>query len=569
MLHVMNNLPLKHFRAAGFIAVFLGVFGNMTGSASGAPSWDVPLHHPVYDYLGMIDFPGRVGDISLSSRPYTEAQVCSLLVYAARNRLITDTAINQFYFRQFARIGPDNHQDRTIPGQIFFNGWNTYAVPYVTTVFAVQDSNFSIPGFTAAGVDSVNHHREVVNQSTGGLRFYSLLGNVATYVDGSISTQYSSLREWVKTNTPYSGENYSQIFGKNGGPSHLMGYDDFTAYMKFPTPWFDLKIGDDRVSWGYDDSEGMIFSGVGKPFQQIKLDKTIGKLNYSFVLGKLIADSYAENRVVYAKHFTFTPSPAFSIGYSDAIVTDDQEFEPIYCMPFLPFYFSEHILGDHDNEIMSFDFQSRFCSRCAAYGEIVIDDMEDLTGFVNDNNFDDKWGGLVGLKVFNPLPWLSLSLLRVEALQIDPWVYTTAALTNQPRNYPVNFGQVLGNQLGPHSRELTIDLSGRFSAFLGGGLSVRQIWKGEGPGSSYYDTYNQSPTVLDTLSDGTVINAADLYDKSYRFEVFDRDRTVFSATLFADPWTWLRLNANVDIAHELKPSTVNLYQAGAGLQFNY
>jgi len=477
----------RRIRAVRLIILALSVIGSGTNISAGPPSYDVPLTHPVYDYLGMIDFPGRVGDISLSSRPFTEAQVCSLLVYAARNRLITDTAINQFYLRQFAREGADNHEAQAKPGQIYFDGWNTYVVPHVTTSFAVQDSNFSIPGFTAAGVDSLSRHREVTNTSAEGVRLYSTIGNVATYVDGSIITQYSSLRQWVKTNKPDSGENYSQIMGQNGGPSHLMGYDDFTAYMKFPTPWFDLKIGEDRVSWGYDDSEGMIFSGVGKPFLQIKLDKTIGKLNYTFLIGKLIADTYDENRVIYAKHITFSPSPSFSVGYSDAIITDNREFVPIYCMPFLPFYFSEHILGDYDNEIMSFDFQARLSTRLAAYGELVVDDMSDLTGFVSDNSFDDKWGGLFGIKLFNPLPWLPLSLFRAEVLQIEPWVYTTATATNQNMNYPVNFGQVLGNQLGPHSRQVTLDLSGRFSAGFGGGLSVRQIWKGEGPASSYDD----------------------------------------------------------------------------------
>jgi hypothetical protein len=558
----------KNIIAAIFSIMILGMCQSFR-SFGNEVSYDVPLGNPVYQYLGMLAFPGRVGDISLSSRPYTEAQVCSLLVYAARNRLIADTAINQFYLQKFTREGADNHSTRPMPGRVFFDGWNSYLYPYVSTFIAVQDSNFSIPGFSAGGVDSISTHREFCNKSTEGARLYSMIGGVAMYVDGSIITEYSSLREWVKTNDPDSGENYSEILSQRGEPSHLMGYDDFTAYMKFPTSWFDLKIGDDRISWGYDDSSGMIFSGVGKPFLQAKIDKPIGKLNYTFVLGKLIADTYAENRVIYAKHITFTPSPSFSVGYSDAIITDDREFVPLYCMPFLPFYFSEHVLGDLDNEIMSFDFQSRFSNRYAAYGEVVIDDMNDLTGFVNDDNFDDKWGWLLGIKVFNPLPWLPLSLFRVEALQIEPWVYTTAAATDQPRNYPVNFGQVLGNQLGPHSRQITLDLSGRFSAVFGGGLSVRQIWKGEGPGSNYYDTYNTSPGFTDTLSNGTVINAADLEDKSYRFEVFDRDRTVLSATFFADPYTWLRLNANVNMAHELKPSTANLYQFGAGLQFNY
>jgi hypothetical protein len=539
--------------------------------AASPVSYDVPLGNPVYSYLGMIAFPGQVGEISIASRPFSEAQVCTLLTYAARTRLITDTAINNFYLRQFMREGDDNHAVRQMPGRVFFDGWNTWLCPYFSTAFASQDSNFSIAGVTAQGVDSLSRRTELYNKSTLGARLYSTVGGAAVYVDGSIITEASSFREWIKTDSPAIGENFSEILSKRGQPSHLMGYDDFTAYLKLPTPWFDCKIGNDRVSWGYDDSEGLLFSGVGKPFLQIKLDRTFGKLNYSFVIGKLIADTYDENKVVYAKHITYTPSQAFSVGYSDAEITVNRPFVPLYCMPFLPAYFAGHYLGDPDNLLMSFDAQSRFSSRCAAYGELIIDDMSDLTGFFTNNDFGDKWGGIFGVKVFNPLPWLPLSLFRAEILQIEPWVFTTSSQTEQVlnRTYPVNFGELLGNQLGPHSRQITLDLSGRFSAMFGGGLAVRQIWKGEGPGSSIYDLYNSSPTFMDTLSDGTVINAADLADKSYRFEVFDRDRTVLSATLFADPYPWLRLNANLDLARELKPVAVNLYQAGAGLQFNY
>ena len=544
------------------IIIILAGSGLFLSGFSRAPSFDVPLNEPVYRYLDMLPFPGRVNDISLSNRPFTEAQVCSLLVYAEKKHLCRDTSINNFYLRQFAR-NADGAPERTTPAQFNFDGCRTYAYPYFFTSFNAQDSNYSPQGFTTLGIDSIFGETEFYNKSGAGVRLYSSINNFLAWFDGTVLTEYSTLREWTKTDDPHRGASYRSIMATRGQPGHFMGYDDFTAYLKLPFPWCDVKAGNDRVSWGYADSSGLLFSGAGKPFLQLKLDKAIGKLNYTFLLGKLIGDTYREKRVIYAKHIAFSPWQRLSLGFSDAVISSRQEIDPIYFLPFVPFYFSQHYIGSPDNALMAFDGKLLLNSRWTAYGELFFDDLSNLLAPFRNNSWGDKWGGLAGIKVFNPLPAAYTSVIKAEIVQIEPWVYTTSsAFLSNEYNYPVHFGRVIGNGLGPHSRALTLDLTCQFSKKIGSEITIRQIWKGRGPGSNEFDNFS---AVIDTAADSLYYE-----NKKYRFENFDRNRTVVSILAFAFINDWLRLNCHGDLALERKPlRPVNLFSAGLDVQINY
>jgi hypothetical protein len=536
--------------------------GAVSPVFSRTPSYDVPLSHPVYHYLDMLPLPGRINNISLSNRPFTEAQVCSLLVFAAQKHLCRDTEVNQFYQRQFSR-SPEGRPQRTTPARLRFDGFSTYAYPYATSSFSVQDSNFSLPGFSTLGIDSISGGKEFFNKTGIGLRLYSSIGRMLAYFDGVILTEYSTLREWEKIDDPHRGEDWAAI---GGDTAHLKGYDDFVAYVKFPLPWCDVKLGNDRVSWGYADSSGLMFSGTGKPFLHMKFDRAFGTLNYTFLIGKLIGDTYDKNRVIYAKHITYTPRPWLSLGFSDVVTTASRGIKPVYLLPFVPFYFSEHYLGSPDDRIMSFDGKLSAGDRWAAYGEMFLDDISNLLGPFRNTSWGDKWAGLVGVKWFNPLPAQYVSAVKLEFLQIEPWVYTASSASRlNDYNYPIHDGQVLGNGLGPHSRALTLDLTCQFSKKIGGGLALRQIWKGRGAGSNAYDLFD---AVVDSAAH-TKADTVMYQTKSYRFKDFDRNRTVVSARMFTFLNDWLQLSCYGDFAFERKPVPVDLFRFGLDAQINY
>jgi hypothetical protein len=527
-------------------------------SNSRTPSFDVPLSHPVYDYIDMLPFPGRVNDISLSSRPFTEAQVCSLLVYAGQQRLCRNAEVNDYYLRQFSK-GPDGRPWRTTAARIKVDEFRTFVYPYLTSSFGVQDSNFSLQGFSAAGIDSISRRNEFCNKTGFGARVYAAMGRTLAYVDGVIQTEYSTLTEWVKEDDPRLGWSWAPI---GGASSHLKGLDDFTAYVKFPLQWFDLKLGNDRVSWGHFDSSGLLFSGCGKPFLQMKLDRTIGAMNYTFLFGRLLGDWYGQKRVIYAKHITYTPRRWLSLGFSDMVLSVNREVEAIYFLPFLPYYFSQHYIGSPDNALMSFDARCMIGGRCAVYGEYLLDDLLNLLGPFRNTSWGDKWAGFFGIKYFNPLPAAFASAVKLEFMQMEPWVYTASSACTPPDfNYPVHYGRELGNCLGPHSRAATLDLTCQFSKRNGGELALRQIWKGRGAGSNVFDWFDDS---IPPAGDPDYYQA-----KKYRFRDFDRDRTVVSARVFTLLNDWLLVNCSGDFALERQPVPVNLFRLGLDVQINY
>jgi hypothetical protein len=533
--------------------------------AADGPSCEVPLHHPVYRYLAMLPLPPRVGDISLANRPFTEAQVCSLITYAGRNRLVPDTSLGRFYMRQFSRTA-DGRPVQPFPATLKFDDFRTSAYPYAINSFNVQDSNFSPAGFNALKVDSVSRATETYNTTAVGLRMRSSYKNILLYFDGSINTEYSTLRKWEKAFDPHAGVFQTPIMTENAEPGHFMGYDEFTAYLKMRLPWFDLKAGNDHVSWGYGDTAGLLFSGAGKPFLHLKADGAIGKLNYTFLYGRLTGDTFQERRVIYAKRTTYTPWPWLSLALSDAVITVNRDFEPLYCFPVLPFYFTEHFLGDQDNRIMSFDILSLIRKRVALYGELFLDDISNLLGMFSNKSWGDKWGALAGVTVIDPLPFLPASMIRGQYSQLEPWVYTTSArVGGTANNYPVNFGRPLGSQRGPHSRSLVFDFSGQYNSRIGADIGYRRFWKGRGAGSSLFD---RNEVVLDTIN-GTIVPVREHETKEYRFAEFDRDRSVFSASINIWCATWMRLVVNGDFAVENEPVRTGLFHTGLELQIQY
>jgi hypothetical protein len=547
--------------------IFLGCFfiGAVANSWAETPSLDVPLHHPVYRYIDMLPLPGKVGSISLSRRPFTETQVCSLLVYAETNGLHADTAVSRFYQRRFRRL-PSGMPVQPQQAMMKLNGFRTVAYPYAASAVSLQDSAFSPAGFTAADVDSISRAVEGYNQTHVGLRMASWHENLLFYFDAAIVTEYSTLRWWDKVMDPRTGVFQTPILSDSGGPAHFMGYDVFTAYAKASLPWFDLKVGSDRLSWGNADSSGLLFSGAGRPFLHLSADKEIGDLTYTFVLGKLTGDSYSERRVIYAKRMSYTPRDWISLGFSDAVITVNRDFEPLYCFPFIPFYFTEHFLGDQDNRIMSFDVRSVLRKRFVLYGELFLDDISNLLGMFSNDSWGDKWGTVAGVKVVDLVPRLAASMLRMEFSQIEPWVYTTSSRPGlEANNYPVNFGRPLGNQLGPHARSFECELSGQFNPRLGGSVALTQFWKGKDSGSSIFD---RNDVMFDTVGN-TFIPYRARETKEYRFKEFNRDRTLISASI--DAWLFgrMRVLLGSDFAVERVPDDVRLFRLSLSLQFNY
>jgi hypothetical protein len=386
--------------------------------------------------------------------------------------------------------------------------------------------------------------------------------NLVLFFDGRISTHYSTVDLFRREINLRRGIFQTTIFADSTGRGHLVGIDQFRTYVQYPGRFLNVKIGNDQISWGPSARMNLMMSPLEYPYFNIQVQKTVGKLDFQYVWGKLTADSSNQRRHIYAKRYTYQATDWLSLGYADQVITINRRFEPVYLFPFLPFYFSERFIGDPDNRLMSFDAYVNFRQHAAVYGQLFMDDILNLAGFFTNKDASDKWAGLLGVKVFNPLPRIA-SVLTTEFSQVEPWVYTTSARDNKGvYNYPVHFGQILGNPYGPHSRSVRIALSAYPTSRINATLQLEQLWKGAGPGSSVFDVNGK-----DTLSDGTI--KREYETKEYRFKNFSRNRTILSGRLdlYARPW-WTLFGGLVAI-REREPHQDNAVQVELGTRLNY
>jgi hypothetical protein len=484
--------------------------------------------------------------------------------------LVADTLLAEKYMREFEK--EDFVHAATL--HIGDSGASVNVYPYFATSFQSQDSNFSERGFSTFSVDSLSGKSEVHNTTNYGIRLRSLLFGAPFFFDGVITSEYGTLDQWLKTDNQHTGQNLTTILSKRGAPGHFIDYDKFTTYFKIPNPFLGITIGNEPFSWGYSPDMGFLFAGEYGPFFNMRLDKKIGKLNYEFVVGKLIADTYAQQRTVYAKRLTYQASDWASIGFSDQEISPKSDLQPLYFLPFVPYLLTGHYLGDPDNLLMAFDGQIRIKQFAAVYGQLGIDDLKDLLGPATDllrsgnKDWGDKWSGLLGIKLFRPFPWFE-SLVKLEVLETEPWTYTTSA--NSTNNYPVHFGQLLGNEYGPHCRVARIVCQGQVSDGLSAQLTLEQLWKGKdpsGPGSPGSSVGDVNLNVYDTTA-GVVTQAVAYPYKNDRFTAFSRNRTYVAANVSYRPSALWSVNAGASYIYEQEPVPASYYQVGIGAGINY
>jgi hypothetical protein len=539
------------------IFFFLSVYSNELE----IPGFDVPLSHPVYRFIEALNLPAITEGISISQQPFTEQQISKLLAYA----LCNIRKIDSVQVIRFLDEIKNNSANTKFVLQLGDSINTAYCYPYIKTICTVQDSHFTVKGYENTQIDSLSRNKEFDNKSALGIVLRTNFFNIPIFFNGAILTEYSTLQSWKKVNDPRTGKNLTTIFAEKGKAGHFIGYDGFSTYFKIPNRFVDLKIGQDVTSWGYSKGMGLVLSGENNPYFNIQAHKKLGKIDYTFIWGKLIADTYSQKKLMYSKRIVFQPNPVFAAGFSDQVITIQRSFEPLYLLPFVPYFFLEHYIGDLDNRLMSFDLYLNIRNFISIYGELGMDDISNLAGIFTNKDANDKWEVMAGIKCANLLPRI-MSSTKIEYVQIEPWVYTTSAKdNNEVFNYPIHFGQTLGNSYGPHSRAIKASLDLFFSSKLSTNISILRLWKGKGMGSSSFDI---NPYVTDTI-DGEISKHQKYQTKEYRFEEYSRNRICFLTELFYRPFRWWEINGGINLAYEKIPDSEVYLNTFIETRFNY
>jgi hypothetical protein len=123
-----------------------------------------------------------------------------------------------------------------------------------------------------------------------------------------------------------------------------------------------------------------------------------------------------------------------------------RDWEIGYMIPFVPYVFMEHYLGDRDNKALSFDCNLAFPDQFRWYGEFFIDDMTAPWTIFSDS-WVNKWAFDVGGQYFGSVFSREITA-SAEYCRVEPWVYTH--FYGGSHRYD-NFNACLGAPLGPNS----------------------------------------------------------------------------------------------------------------------
>ena len=307
-------------------------------------------------------------------------------------------------------------------------------------------------------------------------------------------------------------------------------WDSFTGVARWKGSFFRLQAGVDNLSSGPAERNPLLLGGAKVPWRPWMNGSStvaerapmlhgafsmfVGPLTYTQISAQLQHTTGCAKYLHLHKLQALFRRGSLSLGeavvYGDVPSTEGLEnpsdsskrdMEPGYALPFVPYFFAEHYLGDRDNSMLFVDFTARplpfrAFDALEIYGELLIDDLKSPDRF-----FDDWWGnkwaftGGVRHRLQGRIPWG----WGWEFTQIEPWVYTH----HKGAGYDMShYGFPIGSDLGPNSREhwFHVDVEPELLGLFRFGFSM--VWKGFDRGSSVADLHHylidgEKKTLLD------------------------------------------------------------------------
>jgi hypothetical protein len=340
-------------------------------------------------------------------------------------------------------------------------------------------------------------------------RAFDIAGTISPRLSGSIkklsfyseidvSTLYSSDTLYPRHDyEPYNGVPYN-LYGR-ADSSHIRSSDVLRGGVLYRFPYIAVESAVDYLRQGPALHNPLTFSGDAPPvtyfrgrfdlirafythtFGLLKSQKAAKKYFYTHRLGlSLFQNRFygGINEVIVTGSSTDEPLPA-----GDTLMPNYQniqrDWEWVYMIPFVPYAFAEHYVGDRDNALLSFDMTVMWPRAFRWYIEVLLDDITAPWTLLSDD-WGNKWAAVAGGQFFGVV-WGKDITATVEYTRIEPWVYTHFG--GGSHRY-THFGQSLGSSLGPNADELVVELDAEIVPAHTAGIIVANRRKNQNRGGN-------------------------------------------------------------------------------------
>ncbi|MBQ3716258.1 MAG: hypothetical protein II892_11890 [Fibrobacter sp.] len=414
---------------------------------------------------------------------------------------------------------------------------------------------------------AVNIHAQLIDSAaitnlSGAPTHYDNSASVRIFLDGKFTDAFNFAAR-VKVSTDHTNRDIADHFYNpnegipyNKQSDNKRTWDIFAANARYDIAPLGLLAGFDYLEAGparrhhvimrgersfyrpWQDSSSRIYDPAPTPY--FGYEFTLGPLTYTQHAAKLYekkgAGKYFHNHRL-AMNLPFDITFGLSETALYGTTTEDpgtnpnadaeyasREMEWAYVIPFVPYVFEEHLLGDQDNISLAFDLSVKTIRNWEFYAELLWDDMKSPTSMFDDSWWGNKWAATVGLARDNlklgpvMLDWFA------EYTRIEPWVYTH----HKGGGYTyANYAQSLGSDLGPNAQEIHSELSASWK-FVKGTLIAGAVAKDTAFGGNIADIHGPEDRTDKKFLDD---------DSSIRYEEL-------GGALAITPWYWATLKTS-------------------------
>ena len=327
-------------------------------------------------------------------------------------------------------------------------------------------------------------------------------GKISYFSEVGVWTEYRSDSTFRRSSyQPYDGNPYN-LTGDRVKTSSIRSSDLFRGGIYYEGNKVDLETAVDYLRQGPAFFYPLTFSGDGSPVTYFRARMDLTAFEYVHTFG-LLRTQKNKPKYFYTHRLDF---PLFKdkvmVGINEVIINgstaekaqadslkneyygEERGWEWIYMIPFVPYTFAEHYMGDRDNAVLSFDLSVSLPQNFFWYIEFFLDDIDTPLSIFGDD-FGNKWALSAGAQFYGDLLKRDITI-SFEYSRIEPWVYTH--FYGGSHRY-THYGQSLGSSMGPNSDALIVMAEYAVGPRNTLGMVLRNTRKGTDRGSSVRDVF--------------------------------------------------------------------------------
>jgi hypothetical protein len=358
-------------------------------------------------------------------------------------------------------------------------------------------------------------------------------GAVSLYSGIDVWTEYRSDSLFPRSSyQPFDGVPYN-LYGRSTVESSVRSSDLPRGGIRYDMENISVETAIDYLKIGPALYYPLTLSGTAPPVTWFRGTIGLGPVDYFHAAGLLRAQKDRSKYIYVHRLHTSLWNKRIQAGINEVIINgsttealdtidrsnrlrpafynEERSWEWVYLIPFVPFKFAEHYVGDRDNAAVSVDGSLFWPGGFRWYAEFFLDDISSPWKLFN-NDWGNKWALTAGVNYTRVL-WNRGMHFDFEYSHVEPWVYTH--FHGGSHNY-THFGMPLGSPLGPNSQAFHAAVRAEINKYNEAGLSFRAEAKnGKVRGGSITDVFQdtiwgadfQDRTTKEFLGAGTVWTA--------------------------------------------------------------